>query len=155
MLAGSSLVSMAQNQAQTPPASPNAPAPQSNEQQMAQRKEQMEKRAQQNAEHESKDMQTQLGLTEEQYKKVLQVNVDFNKKMMAPMMSPGSKPPTPEERSKNFEERENKFKAILKPEQLTKWKTTHPTPPSHNQPMPHPGQPNGQQPAPQNAPANK
>ena len=147
MIAGLSYMSFGQaQQTNQAPMQQGANAHSMPPEQMAQREASMKKQAEAMTERQTKDMQAKFGLSDEQAKKVHDVNMDFNTKMIS-SRNAAEHPATPQMHKALFEERNEKMKTILTPEQYTKYLTT----------VPQMGQrpPNQPAPANQQAPATK
>lgn len=105
---------------------------------IAAREASMKKMAEAQSERQAKDLQTRLALSDEQYKKVYEANLEFFNKMNASRNSPDHKMPQPGEMQAIREQKDSKIKEVLNKEQLAKFETMFPK----QRPLPTPN-PNG------------
>ena len=107
LIAGVSAISNAQQAAQQRP-----PAPGQNltPEQAATREANQKKQADAMAERQTKDMQQKLALTDDQYKKALEINHDFFTKMIASRS--GATHPTPQQNQEMMADKNNKINLL-------------------------------------------
>jgi hypothetical protein len=87
----------------------------------------MKKQADAMAERQTRDLQQKLSLTDDQYKKALDINHDFFTKMIEGRMG-SQQHPTPQQNQEMMADRNTKLKAVMTQEQAQKFDAMQPHP---------------------------